>query len=225
MNLVAKTIVTLRAVANHPLNRNRKLAGMIEFAVAQVRARLRSGDICVDFPNGTRLKFSPRMKGAAHYISPRLCEFEEMAFVMHFLRDQDLFIDVGANLGWHAVHAAQHPSVEIVMAFEPDPFNAWLLDRNLTANGIENAIVSNAAVGARSSSTIEMSSSPSRGVTRTAIRAFLFDISVLPGLVRSGSVLTVGGGDCPQVVSSPPAPAFHPVTVQIPSQSGDALSH
>lgn len=61
-----------------------------------------------------------------------------------------IFIDVGANLGWHAVHAAQHPSVEIVVAFEPDPFNAWLLDRNLTANGIENAIVSNAAVGARS---------------------------------------------------------------------------
>lgn len=41
-------------------------------------------------------------------------------------------------------------SVETVVAFEPDPFNAWLLDRNLTANGIENVIVSNAAVGARS---------------------------------------------------------------------------
>ena len=42
------------------------------------------------------------------------------------------------------------PGGETVVAFEPDPFNAWLLDRNLTANGIENAIVSNAAVGARS---------------------------------------------------------------------------
>ena len=36
------------------------------------------------------------------------------------------------------------------MAFEPDPFNAWLLDCNLTENGIGNAIVSNAAVGAQS---------------------------------------------------------------------------
>lgn len=63
-----------------------------------------------------------------------------------------LFIDVGANLGWHAVHAAQHASVETVVAFEPDPFNAWLLDRNLAENAIENAIVSNAAVGARSGS-------------------------------------------------------------------------
>ena len=46
--------------------------------------------------------------------------------------------------------AAQHPSVKTVVAFEPDPFNAWLLDRNLTENGIENVIVSNAAVGAQS---------------------------------------------------------------------------
>ena len=61
-----------------------------------------------------------------------------------------IFIDVGANLGWHADHAAQHPCVETVVAFEPDPFNAWLLDRNLTENGIGNAIVSNAAVGAQS---------------------------------------------------------------------------
>jgi FkbM family methyltransferase len=63
-----------------------------------------------------------------------------------------IFIDVGANLGWHAVHAAQHQSVETVVAFEPDPFNAWLLDRNLTENGVENVIVSNAAVGAQSGS-------------------------------------------------------------------------
>ncbi len=65
-----------------------------------------------------------------------------------------LFIDVGANLGWHAVHAAKHDNVETVIAFEPDPFNAWLLDRNLSVNGIDNAVVVAGAVGAR------------RGVTR-----------------------------------------------------------
>jgi FkbM family methyltransferase len=60
-----------------------------------------------------------------------------------------LFVDVGANLGWHAVHAARHSAVETVIAFEPDPFNSWLLDRNLAENGVRNAIVSNAAIGAR----------------------------------------------------------------------------
>ena len=60
-----------------------------------------------------------------------------------------VFVDVGANLGWHAVHAAQHNSVETVVAFEPDAFNAWLLDRNLALNGIDKAIISTCAVGAR----------------------------------------------------------------------------
>jgi FkbM family methyltransferase len=62
---------------------------------------------------------------------------------------QGIFVDVGANLGWHVVHVAQHEAVEIVVAFEPDPFNAWLLDRNLSLNRIDKAVVSNCAVGAR----------------------------------------------------------------------------
>jgi len=61
-----------------------------------------------------------------------------------------IVVDVGANFGWHALHAAQFPAVESVIAFEPDLFNASLLDRNLAANGIEKVIVSATAVGAKS---------------------------------------------------------------------------
>jgi FkbM family methyltransferase len=59
-----------------------------------------------------------------------------------------IVIDIGANLGWHALHAARHRNVDTVVAFEPDPFNAWLLERNLSVNGIDNVIVESRAVGA-----------------------------------------------------------------------------
>jgi FkbM family methyltransferase len=59
-----------------------------------------------------------------------------------------LFIDVGANLGWHALHAARHHAIETVVAFEPDEFNASLLDRNRSLNGINNIVIKNCAVGA-----------------------------------------------------------------------------
>jgi FkbM family methyltransferase len=59
-----------------------------------------------------------------------------------------IFIDIGANIGWYAVHAAKHKAVETVVAFEPDLFNAWLLGRNLSVNGIDNVVVSTCAVGA-----------------------------------------------------------------------------
>jgi FkbM family methyltransferase len=60
-----------------------------------------------------------------------------------------LFVDIGANVGWHALHAARGKSLEAVVAFEPDLFNAWLLDRNLMENGIDNVIVCCCAVGAQ----------------------------------------------------------------------------
>ena len=59
-----------------------------------------------------------------------------------------IVVDVGANLGWHALHAARHPNVETVVAFEPDPFNAWLLERALAENRIGNVIAESRAVGA-----------------------------------------------------------------------------
>jgi FkbM family methyltransferase len=40
-------------------------------------------------------------------------------------------------------------SVEAVIAFEPDLFNAYLLDRNIRENAIDNVVVSTCAVGSR----------------------------------------------------------------------------
>jgi FkbM family methyltransferase len=59
-----------------------------------------------------------------------------------------IVVDIGANLGWHALHAARHGNVETVVAFEPHSFNAWLIERNLAENGIDNVIVDTRAVGA-----------------------------------------------------------------------------
>lgn len=61
-----------------------------------------------------------------------------------------IVVDVGANVGWHTLHAAQYPNVEAVVAFEPDLFNASLLDRALSKNNIDKVIVVVSAVGAES---------------------------------------------------------------------------
>ncbi|WP_051367475.1 FkbM family methyltransferase [Hamadaea tsunoensis] len=64
-------------------------------------------------------------------------------------RDAATVLDVGANLGLYAVHAARHarPGAQ-VHCFEPVPANVERLRRNLAANGA-TAIVHEAAVGAR----------------------------------------------------------------------------
>jgi FkbM family methyltransferase len=60
-----------------------------------------------------------------------------------------IVIDVGANIGWHTIHASQHAAVETVVAFEPDAVNLSLLNRNLQLNGVENVVACSCALGAR----------------------------------------------------------------------------
>lgn len=73
------------------------------------------------------------MKGAAHFISPGLCEFDEMCFVVHYLRENDLFADVGANVGAFTVLASGAAKARTV-SFEPSPRTFAYLRRNIVLN-------------------------------------------------------------------------------------------
>lgn len=119
----------------------------MEYGFIQVAVRLIPGEICLEFPNQTRLLVAPKMKGAAHYIAPRLCEFEDMAFVMHFLRPGERFADVGANIGVFTVLAAGVAKAKAI-CFEPSPGTFEILSRNIQLNGLQNDVkLINAAVG------------------------------------------------------------------------------
>jgi FkbM family methyltransferase len=147
MNPIVKVATALYFVAHHPLNRNRKWQAVLEYGFIQVAARLVPGDVCVEFPNRTRLLVSPQMKGAAHFITPRLCEFNDMAFVMHFLRPDDLFADVGANVGAFTVLAAGVAGARTI-SFEPSAETFEMLSRNVRLNNItDRARPVNAVVG------------------------------------------------------------------------------
>jgi FkbM family methyltransferase len=72
------------------------------------------------------------------------------AWIAHRLANSPngIVVDIGANIGWHTIHAARHAAVETVVAFEPDAFNAWLLDQNLSSNNIDKVVVCACALGA-----------------------------------------------------------------------------
>src|SRR6185503_10159883 len=129
------------------LNQNKRLRSAVDFCVAQAAVRRIPGEVCVAFPNDTRLLIPPLMKGAAHFITPGLCEFEEMCFVLHFLRPADIFADVGANVGAYTVLASGVAKARTV-CFEPTPSTFVYLARNVALNNLQNlARPVNAAVG------------------------------------------------------------------------------
>jgi FkbM family methyltransferase len=53
----------------------------------------------------------------------------------------DVFLDVGANIGWHSLLlGSKHPKLQ-VYAFEPEPENIELLKHNIRINGLPNVEV------------------------------------------------------------------------------------
>ena len=150
MNIITKVTTALGSIGRHPVNHDRKWRAVLEYGFIQVAALVVQRDVCVKFPNDTRLLISPRMKGAAHFITPGLCEFEDMSFVMHFLRPDEMFADVGANVGAFTVLAAGVAGARAV-SFEPSPDTYAMLRRNVGVNHLDERVRAvNAAVGGKS---------------------------------------------------------------------------
>jgi FkbM family methyltransferase len=118
------------------------------FLAWQIGARWVPGPVACPFANNSWLLAQPGMSGATGNVYVGLHEFEDMAFVLHFLRSGDLFVDVGANIGSYTVLAAAGVGAESI-AFEPGETAFSWLKRNIRLNGITDLVVSKQkAVGA-----------------------------------------------------------------------------
>ena len=128
-------IKTLRFIWRHPLNASRRLSALKRWFFWQLGSRLVPGPVAVNFVNGARLLVKPGMTGATQNIYCGLQEFEEMAFLLHFLRKDDLFLDIGANIGSYTILAASSVGAR-TMAVEPIPITFSVLIENILLNGV-----------------------------------------------------------------------------------------
>lgn len=140
---------TASFILNHPLSRRRKVANLARFVRWHIGARLVPGPVAVDFVNSSRLLARPGMTGATGNVYVGLHEFQDMAFVLHFLRPEDLFVDVGANIGSYTILAAAGIGAQVV-AFEPDGIAFDWLTKNVGLNGVGHRVEAHQqAVGER----------------------------------------------------------------------------
>ncbi len=101
---------------------------------------------------GTRLSVDLRDQGVGWPIfMQRKYEPAETRFISQTLRPGDVFVDIGANIGYFTTLASRLVGrLGKVIAFEPDPDHCELLQRNLRLNGARNAVIRNEAIGAHS---------------------------------------------------------------------------
>ena len=125
----------LSYVWRHPLNAEGRIHAIGRVLRWQVSSRLLVGPIALPFVEDTKLFASRGMTGATGNWYCGLHEVAEMAFILHLLRPDELFVDVGANVGSYTTMAAGAAKARVI-AVEPIPTTFSNLQRNVLLNGL-----------------------------------------------------------------------------------------
>jgi FkbM family methyltransferase len=141
---------SMNFIIRHPLNRGSKLSSVLRFVKWQVGSRLIGGAVVYDWVNGSRFFVRTGETGLTQNIYTGLQEFPDMAFLLHFLRGHDLFVDVGANAGSYTILAGAVVGARCI-AFEPVPRTYERLVDNMRLNRLDEKVECvNKGVGAES---------------------------------------------------------------------------
>lgn len=136
MNLVRVVGRQISWVRRHPIAGRAPLRALARVWGRQLAARLGGGTRTVPFVGATRLVIGPGRSTANACFDAGLSAPVEMAAVAHLLRPDELFVDIGANLGIFTVLAAGVAGARVV-AIEPAPETLPHLAAHLRLNGLE----------------------------------------------------------------------------------------
>jgi FkbM family methyltransferase len=126
---------SLKFIASHPLTKNNKFKSLVRLLKWQIGSRITPYPIVYPFVSNTCLVVERGMTGATGNIYAGLHEFSDMGFLLHFLREQDLFVDIGANIGSYTVLASGVKKASTI-AIEPSTNTFKRLIRNIQINEI-----------------------------------------------------------------------------------------
>jgi FkbM family methyltransferase len=132
----------LKRIYRHPLNEGRRINAIFKFIKWQVSSRLWGGPFVYDWIDGSRLIISNGMVGATGNIYVGLMEYEDMSFLLHYLKEDNLFFDIGANVGVYTVLASQVKKANSV-AIEPISLTYERLIDNIQINRLSNVVSMN----------------------------------------------------------------------------------
>jgi FkbM family methyltransferase len=133
---------------NHPIGSKKPLIALFRFFYWQFAYRfLKKDKLVFSVTEKTKMMLRPGLTGASGNYYCGLLEFNDMAFCLHFLRKEDTFFDVGANVGIYTILASGHVGCPTV-AFEPDEDTLLHLNENLELNKIRKIVsIEEKAVG------------------------------------------------------------------------------
>lgn len=123
----------------HPFNSDNKINALINFFKWQLSCLLNPYPIIYNFTENSKLIITKGLAGATGNLYCGLMEYNEMGFLLHFLRPADTFVDIGANVGSYTILASSQVKANSI-SIEPlqDTFKK-LID-NILINKVEKNV-------------------------------------------------------------------------------------
>ncbi|WP_316851305.1 FkbM family methyltransferase [Pedobacter agri] len=138
---------TFGFIHQHPLAKRNLLHAYFNFIKWQITSRLNKNLVKVPFIESVSFYAKKRLTGITGNIYTGLHEFNDMGFLLHFLRKEDLFYDIGANVGSYTLLAAGICKSNTV-AFEPISETFEILSQNMKLNHFDKLVITeNMGVG------------------------------------------------------------------------------
>lgn len=143
----------INTLFRHPLSKHQKLRAFARFVRWQIASRLIDSEFILPFIGSTYLIVKRGAHSATACFYSHLSEPEEMLFLAKYLRKDDLFVDIGANVGVFTIIASGFANCTSLV-FEPSSLSVNCLRRNIAINSLEeNVFVYQCALGATEETT------------------------------------------------------------------------
>lgn len=129
----------LNFILNHPIAKQNKTKSLSRFFYWQIFSRLKIAKSVFNFIDDYKLYINSGQTIATGNYYVGLLEFTEMAFVSHFLTEDDTFFDIGTNIGTYTI-IASGVCGSTTYAFEPIPKTFNYLKKNIELNNLQNKV-------------------------------------------------------------------------------------
>jgi FkbM family methyltransferase len=125
---------TICYIWSHPNCRHQKGESIFKFICWQFYKRLTHRNLDLQLLPDVKIRCYPDSRSAAAVIYCGLYDYDEMNFLLRYLRPEDSFIDIGANVGVYTLLAASKIRYGSIYSFEVFPKNYDRLQENIKLN-------------------------------------------------------------------------------------------
>jgi len=147
LKLGQQRLSVLHEILQHPLNEGSRARTLRRYVAWNLTRAVIDRKVVLPLPHDLQIIVPNQSNFATGLYLHQLYDFSNMGFFCHFLRTEDLLLDVGANIGVYGLLATKSTGCQVI-ACEPAPDTFRTLADNVRLNRLDDRIeLHNAAVG------------------------------------------------------------------------------